>query len=263
MSEQNQEVIHADRVFIEKEKRESEAKLWLEQKYSFSLGHVSKAYRDELIKRASIVFLYHTVEEAEKMGPNYRASIKTKEDEDWFEIMRNQQEVVDFQELDGFGNQKDGLGTNNFWTDFFPDVVEKLNKQLLEIPYEEIIKPKFKSIEEVVEFNRTVRTRFDLPFLVFLNEKGILFDAFKEVGFERIKKMHEAIVEHIEIYNKWKRLLGVSEYNWISKDLMQSSHISDESRKKFENCTLEFYNTLMKLFVALADRGVILRSMHR
>jgi hypothetical protein len=206
-------------------KREKEAKIYLEEMYDFS----DHAISDEVMKR----FIEKMDEENEtnNIPGHYQTTL---------DKVAQYPEIPEEQFIDFLHNANKFGMTNNFWRQLFPD-----NARLIK---EELAKGKIP---------KGVIARF-----YYWQQKGYLMKAFETIGFERVKKMHEAFKLYFELDDKWRELgnedpQGLPHSSWQ----LEHSPLNKEDRKLFLQAQHEYTNTLRLLAIELRRMGVSASSI--
>jgi hypothetical protein len=140
-------------------------------------------------------------------------------------------------------HEKYGI-TNNFWNYFFPELTDDLRHILLE--------GSLKKLD-----HRSAK-------LLFWEQKGILISAFKRVGFERIRRMHESIKIFLELDAEWKRRVGDNPMRicYGHRRIPESALIPEEEKKRYTKAEIDFENTLRVLALELYKEGVPFLDIH-
>jgi hypothetical protein len=184
------------------------AEKWLHENYTFPFDRFSDEARATFkegvkmrLERAAARDNEGAKKEygGEKYGNEFRKIEETPE------LTEDEYHAYNNQERDGkFG------GMNNFWAAFRPDLHKWIQNELST------------SSSDAIELHWMLYG----DFVGYLSETGILHDAFEDVGFARVKRMHESIAEN-------------------------------------NGVNFEANNTMRLLCIALHKRGVPFKSMHR
>jgi hypothetical protein len=201
-------------------KREAAAKKYLEEMYDFSDHEIA----DETIK-----------EFIEKMDEKNKEENTPGHYQTVLDRVAQYPEIPEEQFVDFLYNTNKYGMTNNFWRQLFPDNALFIKGKLLkgEIP-------------------GSVEARF-----FYWQQKGYLMKAFEIVGFDRIKKMHDAFKLYFELDKKWRELgnedsLGLPHSSWQ----LEHSPLDEKDRKLFLRAQCEYTNTLRLLAIELQKMGV-------
>lgn len=208
------------------EQQEKEAEKWLKQRYHFDVSKLPKQLLDQLTQ---------DLEQGYAERVSYSRSDVLKKIQDY--------PTLNLEEIKSENDARFGT-TNNFWCDFFFDTCNHIKKDLDEghLPRD-----------------------FGDKQLLYWYIKGILLQAFNRVGFERIKRMHQALETFLMLDREWKRRIGdhpgglLYGINFIPKSLL----ISDKERRDYIQSYIEVTNTLRLLALELVKEGVPFSAIHR
>jgi len=209
-----------------RERREKEARAWVEEEYRFDTQKIAPEDLEDFLKRWD----HDNEEDRAKEGWD-----------EAFAKIKAHPELTPEEAVSYDSHEKYGI-TNNFWNSFFPGVAQKIRESLNngEIPR---YKPIF-----------------------YWQQRGFLMQAFERVGFSRVKRMHEALVRYGELVIQAKEITGekngyMAEAYLASDTCKASKKIPPEIIKEYRRVRLEVDNTLRVLAIELGELGVAFKMI--
>lgn len=209
------------------EKREKESEVWLQEQYRFDLSKVPKQLQEELVQKIEGYYSDYA-----------KRPSKTKA----LEALQAHP-MLSLEEMKTQDHGRLGT-TNNFWNDFFPDVCEGIKEKLKQGHLPE---------------------GFPAMQLIYWQIKDILMPAFGRVGFDRAKRMHQAIKTFETLDREWKQRVSGSPTGipYGIRFIPESPLIPDEEKVAYIQSELEFKNTLRLLAIEITKSGIPFAAMHR
>ncbi|MCC6563980.1 hypothetical protein IT087_03745 [Candidatus Uhrbacteria bacterium] len=211
-----------------KERAEKDAEIWLQEEYRFNLNKIPSENQERFLLK------YESFENRYNRNNGRNTELR--------ELIERHPELTE-EELSKQDHSTFGT-TNNFWQRFFPEI--RVN------------------VKTSIESGKIPANNPYEQNILYWQMKELLIPAFKNVGFDRIKRMHESLTLFLELDKEWKTRLGANPDGlWYgSSHIPESKLISEEEKQTYKKANLETTNTLRRLSLELAKEGVPFLSMY-